>query len=326
MKRGARVYLVVNNPTVNQHCFRMVGDNVAKGVLLTLFTVGIVPMNSIALAAVLRSKYLTEQPTTPFLVSLFIADLLQGVMGTGMSALLTWTDTKYLYNMLVRFHAFGLLFPTTSNFTSIAALAAVKMVSIVWPLRISNILTKKKTVFILILIWIIPLGICLMQFFSPAPEYSPISKRSWEGVEYSWFTKSFIFVIFLPCFLVLFGSYITIFIVVIKQTIKIRRQTAPPEENAVQMPDMILTAFKSSKSIIVVITIYIVLFIGPAIFSFISVGKNEYEKYVFWFYWLPYTGGFWNSLFYIYLNKAAKKELRKMFGLGSTQVEPTNGM
>ena len=326
MKRGARVYLVLNNPTVNQHCFRMVGDNVAKGVLLTLFTVGIVPMNSIALAAVLRSKYLTEQPTTPFLVSLFIADLLQGVMGTGMSALLTWTDTKYLYSMLVRFHAFGLLFPTTSNFTSIAALAAVKMVSIVWPLRISNILTRKKTVFILILIWIIPLGICLMQFFSPAPEYSPISKRSWEGVEYSWFTKSFIFVIFLPCFLVLFGSYITIFIVVIKQTIKIRRQTAPPEENAVQMPDMILTAFKSSKSIIAVITIYIVLFIGPAIFSFISVGKNEYENYVFWFYWLPYTGGFLNSLFYICLNKAAKKELRKMFHLGSTQVEPTNGM
>ena len=304
----------------------MVGEYVAKGVLLTLFTVGIVSMNSISLAAVLRSKYITEQPTTPFLISLFTADLLQGVLGTGMSAIVSWTDTKYLHSMLVRFHAFGLSFPPTLSFTSVAALAAVKMISIVWPLRISDIITRKKTMSILILIWIIPLGFCLMLFHSPVPEYSYDSKRSWEGVEYSWFTKSFIFVILLPCSLVLFGSYITIFIVVIKQTIKIRRQTAPPEENAVQMPDMILKAFKSSKSIIAVLTIYIVLFIAPAIFSFISVGKTGYEKYVFWLYWLPYTEGFWNSLLYICLNKAAKKELRKMFHLGSTQVVPTNSM
>ena len=304
----------------------MVGDNIAKSVLLTLFTVGIVSMNSISLAAVLRSKYITEQPSTPFLISLFTADLLQGVLGTGISAIVSWTDTKYLHSMLVRFHAFGVAFPPTLSFTSVAALAAVKMVSIVWPLRISNIITRKKTMSILTLIWIIPLGFCFMQFFSPAPEYSYISKRSWEGDEYSWFTKNYIFVIILPCLLVLFGSYITIFIVLIKQTIRIRRQTAPTEEIAVQMPDMILKAFKSSKSIIAVITIYIALFIAPAIFSFISVGKTGYENYVFYLYWLPHTEGFWNSLFYICLNKAAKKELRKMFHFGSTQVEPTNGM
>ena len=305
---------------------KMVGETFVKSCLLTLFTVGIVSINSVSLAAVLRSKLLTKQPTTPFLVSLFVADLLQGVLGTGVSAALSWADTKYLSNVFVQFHSLGLIFPPTASLTSVAALAAVKMVTIIWPLRIPNILTRKKIIFILVPIWIVPLCFGVMHFFSVAPEFSYPSKRSWEGAQDSWITKSAMFVIFLPCFLVLSGSYIIIFIVVIKQTIKIRRQTAPPEENAVQMPDMILTAFKSSKSIIAVITIYIVLFLAPSIFFLISVGNSEYENYSFWLFWMPYTEGFWNSLLYICLNKAAKKELRKMFCFGSAQSELNNGV
>ena len=301
----------------------MADDKFIKSALLTLLSVGVVSINSLSVAAVIRSKYLQKQHTTPFLISLFVADLLQGFFGPGVSAALSWADIRDMNNLFKKFHAFGLyLFPTAS-LTSVAALAAVKMITIVWPLRISDLITKKKTIFILTFVWIIPVSVSVLPFFADAPIYSYINKTSWEGFNFSWMTTIFIFVIFLPCFLILFGSYFTIFIVVIKQTIKIRKQIATPTGDAVQMPNLILTAFKSSRSIIAVVTIYILGYIGPAIFFNITVGNsNETTRdYIFWLYWLPYTESFLNSLIYLCLNKAAKKELRKMFCLGPAQDE-----
>ena len=293
-----------------------------KSVVLTVLTLGMVSINSVSLVAVLRSKYLRQQHSTPFLVSHFVADLLQGVLGTSVSSVLSWVDTKEeLSKLLKQFHAFGLMFPPAASCTAVAALAAVKMLTIIRPLRISSLLTKKKTVFILILIWIIPLSFSLLNFFSFSPVYNYTSKRSWEGVKDIWLTISVVFVIYLPCTFILTGSYITIFIVVIRQMIKMRNQTASLEDSAIQTPNLILAAFKSSKSIIAVISIYLLLYVGPLMFFFFTVGKGTHTNsdLTFWLYWLPYTEGFWNSFFFICINKAAKKELRKMFCAG--QIE-----
>ena len=297
----------------------MAGGMFVKSAVLTVLSVGLISINSLSLAAVLKSKELQKQHTTPFLISLFVADLLQGVLGSGVSAVLSWADVKDMNNLLKQFHTFGLyLFPAAS-LTSVAALATVKMVTVVWPLRISDLITKKKTIFLLIFIWIIPISFSVLQFFGDEPVFDYSNKTSWESSKYSWITKIAIFVIFLPCFLILSGSYITVFIVVIKQTIKIRKQTAPSAEDGAQMPNLILTAFKSSKSIIAVVTIYFLGYIGPSIFFNVTVGNsNETTRgYIFWLFWLPYTESIFNSLIYICLNKAAKNELKKMFSLNS---------
>ena len=309
----------------------MASDMFVKSIILTALTLGMVSINSISLAAVLRSKYLRKQQSTPFLVSHFVADLLQAVLGTSVSAVLSWVDNRELSKNLAsktlkQFHGFGLMFPPLASCTSVAALAVVKMVTIIRPLRISSLLTNKKIVFILILIWILPLSLSLLHFISVAPEYNFASRRSWEGPKDSWLTITAAFVIYLPCIFILTGSNITIFIVVIRQMIKIRNQAAPLEDSAIQMPNLILAAFKSSKSIIAVISIYLLLYVAPVIFFFFTVGRETHtdSDLTFWLYWLPYTEGFWNSFFYICINKAAKKELRKMFCAG--QVEPGSGM
>ena len=288
-----------------------------KSVLLTVATLAIVSINSMALVAVCHSKDLSKDRATPFLESLLIANLLQGALSTSVSAVLSWIDMQNMNNIIKRIHAFVLFFTPAATLTSVAALATAKMITIVWPLRVSNLLTKKRTVFILCFVWIIPLVYGVFQFFAVSPEYDYQSKTSWEGPRDMWITHTGVFAIFLPCFLLLSGSYITIFIVVIKQSIKIRKQTIPSGDNVILISNLILKAFKSAKSIIIVITIYILLYVVPSLSVFFITDNNI--KYTFWLFWLPYSDSFWNCLFYLCFSKAAKNELRKIFHLNPVQ-------
>ena len=291
--------------------------NLLQSILLTAASVGMVSVNSLTLAAVYRSKDLRKDISTPFLISLFIADTLQGALAAGMSAIMSWTDLQDLNNIVKKFHAFGLYFTPTASLLSIAALATVKMIAIVWPLRVPDLITMKRTVIILVFVWIIPLLYGMLQFFAVSPKYNYKTKTSWEGYKDIWITFTGI-AILLPFLLLLSGSYITIFIVVIKQTIKIHKQTVPSTDNVIQMPNLVLKAFKTSKSIIIVLTVYILLYVVPSMYVFF-VTKNNFQ-YMFWLFWLPYSESFWNCLFYLYFNKAAKNELRKMFHLQPLQV------
>ena len=294
----------------------MAGD-LLQSILLTAASVGMISVNSLTLTAVYRSKDLRKDISTPFLISLFIADTLQGALAAGMSGIMSWTDLQDLNNIVKKFHAFGLYFTPNASLSSIAALATVKMIAIVWPLRVPDLITMKRTVIILVFVWIIPLLYGMLQFFAVSPKYNYKTKTSWEGYKDIWISFTGI-AILLPFFLLLSGSYIIIFIVVIKQTIKIHKQTVPSTDSAIQMPSPILKAFKTSKSIIIVLTVYILLYVVPSMYVFF-VTKNNFQ-YMFWLFWLPYSESFWNCLFYLYFNKAAKNELRKMFHLQPLQV------
>ena len=295
----------------------MAGD-LLQSILLTMASVGMISVNSLTLTAVCRSKDLRKDISTPFLISLFIADTLQGALAAGMSAIMSWIDLQDLNNIVKKFHAFGLYFTPNASLSSVAALATVKMIAIVWPLRVSDLITMKRTVIILVFVWIIPLVYGMLQFFTVSPKYNYRSKTSWEGPRDMWISITGAVAILLPGFLLLSGSYITIFIAVIKQTIKIRKQTIPSRDNVVQMPNLILKSFKTAKSIIIVLTVYILLYVLPSMYVFF-VTKNNIQ-YMFWLFWLPYSESFWNCLFYLYFNKAAKNELRKMFRLQPVQV------
>ena len=279
----------------------MAGD-LLKSILLTAAAVGMISVNSLTLTTVYRSKELRKDISTPFLISLFIADLLQGTLAAGVSAVLSWIDLQDLNNIVKKFHAFGLYFTPAVSLTSIAGLATVKMIAIVWPLRVSDLITNKRTVIILISVWIIPSVYGMFQFFAVSPKYNYKSKTSWEGPRDIWISLTGGVAILLPCLLVLSGSYITIFIVVIKKTIKIRKQTMPSTDNAIQMPHLILKAFKTAKSIIIVVTVYILLYVMPSFYVLVATENNI--KYPFWLFWLPYSE-----------NTAAKNELRKIFHL-----------
>ena len=92
--------------------------------------------------------------------------------------------------------------------------------------------------------------------------------------------------------------------VVVRQHIKIRKLVSTTG----QSPNPVLLAAKSAKKILAITITYIVL--NTARFLGVYL-KDQHVR--FFFMWINYSQGMWNTVFYLTFSNAAWREIKSLF-------------
>ena len=234
-------------------------ENIWKCLFLTIITIIRLVANGTLIPILATNKDIQEDLATPLLISLSGSDFLQAATFGVVSCALGWSDATNdnVPKSLAMLHTFFLLHTRLANLHLISAIAVVKMITIVKPLRALSLLTKKRIWIIVIICCTVPFAVSLGSFIVPVV-YSHKFKDSYflnRGVLAELLTAQIFasFIIFTLC-------YAVIIISVVKQVINMRRLVIPAGEAATgtQSANPILVAFKSARAIIALCTVSLI--------------------------------------------------------------------
>ena len=288
----------------------MAALEITKDLTVTLVTVGVLLINPLTIIGILRSKKLQKEIMTPILVSVFVADFLQGIFLGIISTYISWANIIKPPIWLVRTHCLY-LFAITSNIMSVTLLAVLQTIGVLNPLRFPVLVTKFKVWILLMITWITGAVIGTLQAVSSNVRYYPVTRNSGGNGN----TNAAIVLVML---IILFISHLIIFIVVIKQQRKMRRNVGPESNNS--GPNAILAAFKSAKRILAVTTTYLVLY--PTATVVINVWSDESVS--FFCFWLAYSQSIFNSMFYLAFSKEAWYQIKAVICCRCCQNQEIN--
>ena len=292
----------------------MLGE-ILKSSLITVLTFINLISNSGMVAILARSREIQEDSSTPLLLALNLSDLLHGATFGIISVALSWmgvTDETIPY-IMKQFQIFSMRITRLGSLNLVAALGMVKLITIVKPLRAVQLITKTKVYLMLLACFIVPFPACVMGVFSTL-YYSSAVKETFVHTSNKHLRILVTSLIGTSLILYTF-SYLYIFACVVRQVIIMRRLVLPAE-GAVP-PNPVVAALKSSKGIMAVLTIYVVIYIPALILAnFLA----ESEMY-FLLYWLAYGFGSLNVFAYVAFSKPARKEIKKFW----SYVKCTNG-
>ena len=313
IKAALPVYVSLDLEESEYLTSKMISE-VTKNIILTITSFANPCINGVMIVVLVKSNEIWEEATTPLLTSLCISDILLFVLFSFISNILVWIDATadVIPLVVMKIHAFGLIFPRLSSLGLAAALALVKLITIMKPLRAQELLSPFRLKVILAVTWIVPTLITLPVFFFPVKyDYNMKTSQTGDSVNRI-FTLIFISVSAAPSIIILFVSYITIFLVVVKKKLQSRRLVGiAPEEAGVQNNEIkaVLHAFKSAKAIVALLTVYIVLYLPTLIIGAFHWGSPDEE---FIIYTSSFCVSFLNSLTYMLCSKKARTSIRKI--------------
>ena len=290
----------------------MLFEDIWKCLVLTVTTVIRLVANGTLIPILASSKDIQEDSASPLLLALSGSDFLQAASFGVISCALGWSDATNdnVPNSLAMFHTFSLLHTRLANLHLISAIAVVKMITIVKPLRASTILTKKRIWIIVIICCTVPFAVSLGSFIVPVV-YSHKFKDSYflnRGVLAELLTAQIFasFIIFTLC-------YAVIIICVVKQVINMRRLVIPAGEAATgtQSANPILVAFKSARAIIALCTVSLICISLANSLTRLNIRSTANARFVI--YRLYDCNGFINVFVYIAFCKPAKRVLKNFF-------------
>ena len=283
---------------------------ILKSLFITLLTAVNLIANSCMIGVLVRNQEIQEDVSTPLLLALNVSDLIHSACFGMISLTLSWmgqTDDTIPY-IIKQVQFFSMRFTRICSLNLVAATAVVKLITIVKPLRAAQLITKFRIRVILIITIIIPFPVCVLAILKPL-NYSYVSKET-STDNNNKDLRPVINMMFVNAVAILCLSYFYIFICVVKQLINTRRLVVPTSVETEQpAPNPVITALKTSKGIVAVLTVYTVIY-TPALFL-----ANTYKhlEVYFVFYWLAYSLGFLNVFAYVAFSKAARKELKRFF-------------
>ena len=293
---------------------------ILKSSFITLLTLINLITNSGLIAILAKNREIQEDSSTPLLLALNVSDLLHGATFGMISSILSWTGVtdETIPHILKQFHYVSMRFTRLGSLNLVAALAIVKLITIVKPLRAVQLLTKLRVRLMLAASFIVPLPVCVTSILSNL-HYSYTLKDTYlyTGTR----TLRFIGLLLIANSLILYTvSYLYIFACVVRQVIIMRRLVLPAEGNV--PPNPVITALKSSKGIMAVLTVYVVIYIPVLILAYFGVYRES--GIYFMLYWLSYGLGFINVFAYVAFSKPARKELKKFWHYVSRRNEIGN--
>ena len=281
-----------------------------KSFFITLLTAVNLIANSCMIAVLARSREIQEDLSTPLLLALNVSDLMHSACFGMISLTLSWmgqTDDTIPY-IIKQVQLFSMRFTRICSLNFVAAIAIVKLITIVKPLRAAQLITNFRIRVLLIISSFIPFPACVFVILAPL-HYSYVSKESSTDINNS-DIRPVINIMLISPVAIFCISYICIFICVVKQIINIRRLILPtPVETGQQAPNPVLAALKSSKGIIALLTVYSVSY-APAL---ILANTNKNLEVYFVLYWLTYSFGFLNVFAYVAFSAAARKEFKRFW-------------
>ena len=284
---------------------------ILKSSFITLLTFINLITNSGMIAILAKSRQIQEDSSTPLLLALNVSDLLHGATFGMISVILSWmgvTD-ETIPHILKQFHYVSMRFTRMGSSNLVASLAVVKLITIVKPLRAVQLLTKLRVRLLLAASFILPLPVCITSLFSNL-YYSYALKDTYlhTGTR----TLRTVGVLQMAISLNVYTfSYLYIFGCVVRQIIIMRRLVLPAEGTV--QPNPVIAALKSSKGIMAVLTVYVVVYIPALILAYSGVHRESGIYFVLC--WLSYGLGFLNVFAYVAFSKPARKEVKKLWFL-----------
>lgn len=227
-----------------------------------------------------------------FIVSLSVADILVALLAMPFWLIVQLNNTAWpLSNGLFLFWNCIDIFCGTASIMNLTAVSVDRMLAIVTPFKYPKLLTTKRALFILTLIWLYSMVIACLRL------------PKWPGRSYLHFVSTVSF--FLPLSLVIV-MYTVIFVVVKIQVHRIG--TAGGKEHANEM--------KAAKTILVVIGAFVVCWLP---FFVIVVGhandpsfKYPIEVYNM-FKWMEYLNSCLNPVIYTCMNRTYRRAFKRLF-------------
>ena len=282
---------------------------IAKSSFITILTIINFIANSGFIAILVKSREIQEDSSTPLMFALNIADFVHGATFGMITLTLSWmgkTD-ETVPPGVKQLQFFSMRFTRMGSLNLVAAVAVVKLITIVKPLRAVQLITKTTIRIMLVVSFLIPLPACIIGASTPL-YYSYVSKESHVHLDYPKIRN---------CITILFGisliiytfSYLYIFACVVRQIIKMRSLVLPADGNEQVAPNPVISALKSSKGVMAVLTIYVIIYIPGLFLSNYYLNTDIY----FVLYWFAYGFGFLNVIAYVAFSKPAKKQLRKFW-------------
>ena len=280
----------------------MLGD-ILKSSFITVLTCINLIANSGMIAILVKSRKIQEDSSTPLLLALNVSDLVHAATFGMVGLILSWTGATdaTIPHAVKQFHFFSMRFTRMGSLNLVAALGIVKLVTIVKPLRAVQLITKTRVYLMLSACFMVTFPACLLGAFSTL-KYSFAMKETYAH------PMRIIISSLSSISLILYSfCYLYIFLSVVRQIIIMRRLVLPAEGTI--QPNPVITALKSTKGIMAVLTVYVIIYI-PVLF-FPKFYSESGGNMMFVFYWLSYSLGFLNVCSYIAFSKPARKELKK---------------
>ena len=278
---------------------------IAKSSFITILTI----INSIAngglIAILVKSRELQEDSSTPLILALNITDFVHGATFGVITLTLSWMGqtNETIPHFVKQLQFFSMRMTRLGSLNLVAALAVVKLITIVKPLRAVQLITKTKIRIMVVVSFLVPLPACLLGAFTTL-QYSYVSKETSVPIE-NGKIRICVTTLFGISLMVYTSSYLYIFICVVKQIITMRRLVLPVDGNEQAASNPVISALKSSKGIMAVLTIYVIVYIPALTLANIYLNSEIY----FVFYWLTYGFGFLNVFAYVAFSKPARKQL-----------------
>ena len=261
------------------------------------------------IAVLVRSREIQEDSSTPLLLALNVSELLHGATFGMVSLILSWmgaTD-ETVPQIVKQFQYVSMRTTRMGSLNLVVALAVVKLITIVKPLRSTQLITKTKVYLMLVLSFIVPLPACVGCAFSSL-KYAFAVKETFIHARY-WHLRVLISLLFSISLILYTFSYVYIFVCVVRQKINMRRLILPVEGSAPSNP--VIAALKSAKGVMAVLTVYVVIYIPLLLLA--AFNSESGGDLAFALYWLSYALGFVDVFAYVAFSRPARTEIKKFW-------------
>ena len=289
-------------------------EEIVKSLFLTVISLLNLVTNAGLLVVLNRSQKLRDDVTNLLLIGLNAAYLMQGFTFGTTSTVLSWLGSKNetLPLGLKRFHACSISATRMASLNLVASLALVKMITIVKPLRATDLITKRRIQITLATVCSVPTLLSLASLAEPVVFSFRLKGTTYakRGMSIRLMTVQTIFSL-----IVFLVSYVTIFACVVRQVIKTRTLVLPDGETAPENP--VLVAFRSARGIVALCTAYMVFYIPTLINAQGPNGTNRQIQFAL--VWMSYCISFVNAFVFVAFCKATRIEVKRLWRLLTRQ-------
>ena len=295
-------------------------SNTKLAVICVIIILNVI-MNSLVIAVIARYPQLREDRTSLFMFSLSVSDLAAGCTFMPISAALCSRATPEVADMvglLPKIHAFTVWWFGFNSMYSLCWLTISKAIVIIKPFRVELLLTRKCCYGIICGNWIIGCLLALVNFkvnvtWNTAMCAYRVQRDN--GLE-AFYMAYFLIGVVLPVSVIIYGT-MRIFIVVVRthRQITALEQSVTVGSSSIGNTGFVtVQAIRSSKNIIIICVISLLLNIPPLTFSVLRNVTDTPIPDVFAFtsLWVFESNTFVNSLLYLFLFKSVRQKVFHM--------------
>ena len=306
-------------------------------ILITLFAISGISINSLAIFIITSNRILREDVTARLMVSSAVGDLGSSLFYIGVTAIMVWLDSTPLPPWLAKCQSFSQRIFLQYSSANLCLIAVVKCIVICRPFTHRVILSDRKVGLALTCVWIYSIFYGFIQhenrqfylfenlgsmYYDPRT-YMVISTATVDDQFFFFMLSRINLIQFLLAFLSIVISYSIIFKTILKHNRQISTVNQPSENTNIARD--FLRSVRGAKNMFIVTLVYFIAY-APFITAFILGADNTIRQQCVWIMLLHTMT---SSLLFIVLHTdvrdAVKKDFRKcwnrMFGRNANQTE-----